>query len=109
MRLAMGLRVVSRRLALGPRRCLRLVAVFVIEGGFVFGAVHLAAAGAAAAGWAVVWCIACEALAGLCVVCAGALVLLVRYPAYAPLQRFDTVRRWHGSALQWLPQRGSHS
>jgi len=108
LRLALGLRVVSIRLALGPWRCLRLVAVFIIEGGLVFGAVQLAAAAAAAAGWAVPWRVAAETLAGLCTVCAGALVLLARYPAYAPLQRFDTVRRWHGFALQWLPQRRSH-
>ena len=107
LRLAMGMRVVSHRLGLGPWRCLRLVAVFCIEGGLVFLTVHLAAAGVGAAGWAVPWRVAFEALAGLCVVCAGALVLLARYPAYAPLQRFDTVRRWHGFALQWLPQRRS--
>ena len=109
LRLAMGLRVVSRRLALGPWRCSQLMAVFLIEGAVVFGAVHLAAAGANEAGWALPWRVAFEALAGLCVVCVGALVLLMRYPAYAPLQRFDTVRRWHGRALQWLPQRWSHS
>jgi len=108
LRLAMGLRVVSKRLALGRWRCLRLVAVFLIEGGLVFGAVHLAAAAATAAGWTVPWRVAFETLAGLCTFCAGALVLLARYPAYAPLQRFDTVRRWHGFALQRLPQRRSH-
>ncbi len=108
LRLALGLRVVSSRLALRPGRCLRLVAVFLIEGGLVFGAVHGVAAAATAAGWPVPWRVAVETLAGLCTVCAGALVLLARNPAYAPLQRFDTVRRWHGFALQWLPQRRSH-
>lgn len=106
LRLAMGLRVVSIRLALGPWRCVRLMAVFLIEGLLVFGAVHVAAA--AAAGWAVPWRVAFETLAGLCTVGAGALLLLMLYPAYAPLQRFDSVRRWHGSALQWLPRRRSH-
>ena len=106
-RLAMGMRVVSQRLALGPWRCAQLSCIFLVEGALVFGAVAVAAWLANEASWPVAWRVVFEVLAGLCVVCAGALVLLARYPAYAPLQRFDTVRRWHGSALQWLPQRGS--
>ena len=103
----MGMRVVSQRLALGPWRCAQLSCIFLVEGALVFGAVAVAAWLANEASWPVAWRVVFEVLAGLCVVCAGALVLLARYPAYAPLQRFDTVRRWHGSALQWLPQRGS--
>ncbi len=108
LRLTLGMRVVSVRLALGPWRGPRLMAVFLIEGALVFGAVHLAAATAAAAGWAVPWRVAFETLAGLCTVGAGALLLLVLYPTYAPLQRFESVRRWHGFALQSLPRRRSH-
>ena len=107
LRLAMGLHVVSRRLAMEPWKCAQLAVVFVIEGAMVFCTVSLAAWFAQQAEWKLVWRVVFEVLAGLGVVCAGALVLLARYPTYAPLQRFDTLRRWHGSALQWLPQRGS--
>lgn len=38
---------------------------------------------------------------------ASLLVLALRWPHYAPLQRFESVRRWHGRLLAVLHPRAA--
>jgi O-antigen/teichoic acid export membrane protein len=94
-RLALGLRLVSRLLALPPARLATVVGLCLATGAAVWtavGAVRMAATLAGAPLWARV---PAEALAGAAAL-AGALLLLARrWPDYGPAQRFETVRRWH--------------
>ena len=108
LRLGGGLLIVCRTLRIAPARCGRLIALFVAAGALVFAAVHAGAVVAAQAGAPLVARVIGEAVAGGGV-CAVVLVVLVRAaPAYAPLQRFESVRAWHARALRALTMRASH-
>lgn len=100
VRLALGMRLVQQRLGIAATRLLGQVALFATTGLGVAIAVGLAASVGMAAGVPLIGRVALETLAGAAGTGLAVLLLVMRFPGYAPLQRFETVRRWHGQALQ---------
>lgn len=108
LRLGGGLLIVCRLLGTPPWRYGRLLALFVVEGALVFAAVHAGAALGTEAGAPLVTRVIGEAAAGLVAGAALLVVLVKAAPAYAPLQRFESIRAWHARALQAMTLRASH-
>lgn len=95
LRLVLGLRVVGRLLEIAPAALGRLLLLSAATGVAVWSAVAATLAGTAAAGLPLPARVLLEFLAGALALAAALLVLAVRFQDYRPLQRFDTVRRWH--------------
>ena len=105
LRLALGLRLVGRLLTVPLLRLGQVCLVSVGVGGAVGCAVAATLAIASAAGLPLLARVSLEALAGAAVFSSSLLILAVRFQRYAPLQRFETVRQWHGRLLVALAQK----
>ena len=105
VRLALGMRLVKRRLGIDAPRLWGQVALFAITGLGVAIAVSLAASVGMAGGVSLLGRVLLETLAGAAATGLALFLLVIRFPGYAPLQRFETVRRWHGHALRALQVR----
>ncbi len=109
LRLGFGMHLVGRLLGVAPARLAGQVALFAAIG----LAVSLVVAAAAMLGHATALPlfarVLVETLAGAAVLGSGVLLLLQRFPGYAPLQRFEAVRRWHARVLAALRMNVSHS
>lgn len=102
VRLGWGMRLVGRLLEISSARLWTLAALSAATGLLVFAAVSLTASACLRAGIPVPVRVLLEVLAGALSVGGLGVVLLLRFPGYAPLQRFHTVRRWHARLLQAL-------
>ncbi len=99
LRLAFGLRLVADLLEIPIARLGQLLLLFGATGLVVWSAVAATVAAGVAAQWPLIVRVGLETLAGGVALVASLLTLAIRCPHYAPLQRFDTVRRWHGRVL----------
>ena len=102
VRLGWGMRLVGRLLAIDAARLWAMVALFAATALLVSTAVGLAASASLAAGIPVPGRVLLEVLAGALATSGLGVLLVLRFPGYAPVQRFDTVRRWHARLLQAL-------
>jgi lipopolysaccharide exporter len=101
-RLALGVRLVQRRLGIDAARLGWQVALVAITGLGVAAAVGLAATFGMSLGLPLLARVMVESLAGAATAGLAVLWLAMRFPGYAPLQRFETLRRWRGVALHAL-------
>jgi len=102
LRLALGIRLMGRLLELGSVRFVGLGALFTVTGFVVWAGVSVAASVSLGMGTPLIGRVLLEFVVGA-VAFGGAVVLLAqRFPDYAPLQRFDAVRRWHVRLLEAL-------
>jgi O-antigen/teichoic acid export membrane protein len=102
VRLALGLRLASRLLAIAPATLGRLLALFGGVGLGVGGAVAATLAATTAAGLPLLARVALETLAGAAALIAALVLLAMRGADYGPLQRSEAARRWHGRLLAAL-------
>ena len=102
VRLGLGMRLIGRLLEINAVRLWAMVVVFAATALLVWTAVGMAASMSLAAGIPLFGRVLLELLAGALAMGALGVLLLIRFPGYAPLQRFDTVRRWHARLLQAL-------
>ena len=109
VRLALGMRLVARLLGIAPAQLWWQVALFASIGLVVSMAVGVAASVGLAAGLPLIGRVLLESLAGAVALGGGVLFLLLYFPGYAPLQRFDSVRRWHARLLRALQVQALHS
>lgn len=98
-RLAFGLRLVGRLLGIALGRLAQLLLLLAAMGAAVWCAVAAMLAVGVAAGLPLLARVPLESLAGAATLAASLLLLAIRCPHYEPLQRFDTVRRWHGRLM----------
>ena len=105
VRLSLGLRLIRRRLQIEASRLWWQVALFVVTGLCVAIAVGLAMSVGMAAGLPLLARVLLESLAGAAAAGLVLLSIVIRVPGYAPLQRFETVRRWHALTLRALQVR----
>lgn len=108
VRLALGARLVQRRLGIAPARLGWLAALFAVTGLAVAASVGTAAALTAGQGMALLARVVIESLAGAAALAVVLLWVATRFPGYAPLQRFEAVRGWHLRLLQVLQVRAAH-
>ena len=108
VRLALGIRLVQRRLGIDAARLGWQVALVAITGLGVALAVGLAASLGMSAGLPLLARVMLESLAGAAAMSLAVLWLVIRFPGYAPLQRFEAVRRWHGRVLAALHMKVSY-
>lgn len=101
-RLVLGMRLVTRLLGIDAAALWRQVALFIATGLAVWVAVGVTASFSLAAGLPLVARALLEAATAAAALGAIVVWLLARFPSYAPLQRFDSVRRWHGRLLRAL-------
>ena len=108
VRLAFGIRLMGRLLQIDSAQLLGQGALFVVTGFAVWAGVGVAASVGLGVGMPLVGRVLLEFLVGA--VAFGGLILLLaqRFPDYAPLQRFEAVRRWHVRLLQALRVQVSH-
>ncbi len=105
LRVTLGMLLVGRLLGIPVAALARLLALFAATGLAVWCAVAAALAAAHAAAWPLGGRVALEAGAGAAAFAGILLLLTWRWPRYAPLQRFETIRRWHGRLLaRMLPR-----
>jgi lipopolysaccharide exporter len=102
IRLAWGVRLVSRLLGIAASQMWWQAGLFVLVGSVTFLAVGSAASVALNLGLPLMGRILLELAVGLLTVGFGFAWLLSRFKTYAPLQRFDAVSRWHRQILQTL-------
>ena len=102
LRVTLGVLLVGRLLEIPVASLVRLLALFAVTGLAVWCAVAATLAASRAAGLPLVGRVALEAGAGAAALACMLLLLTLRWPRYAPLQRFETVRRWHGRVLAVL-------
>jgi len=105
LRLAFGLHLVGRLLHIPLGRLAKLLLLLAAIGGAVWCSVATMLAVGAAAGLPLFARVSLESLAGVTALAASLLVLALRWPHYAPLQRFASVRRWHGRLMAILHPR----
>ena len=108
LRLVFGMRLVGRLLGVAPTRLAWQVALFAAMGMAVSLIVGAAASLGHAAALPLFVRVLIETAAGAAVLGSSVLLLLQRFPAYAPLQRFEAVRRWHARVLDTLHMKVSH-
>ena len=108
VRLLFGMRLVGRLLGVASAPLGWLVALFAAMGLGVWLAVGAAALVGQATGLPLVGRVLIETAGAAAVLGTGVLLLLQRFPGYAPLQRFEAVRRWHGRVLDALHMKVSH-
>ena len=108
LRLALGMRLVGRLLGVASARLWWQVALFAAMGLAVSLSVGAAAMAGHAAAVPLFARVLIETAVGAAVLGSGVLLLLQRFPGYAPLQRFEAVRRWHGRVLDALHMKLSH-
>ncbi|MBC7730443.1 MAG: oligosaccharide flippase family protein, partial [Bacteriovorax sp.] len=108
LRLVFGMRLVGRLLGVAPARLAWQVALFAAMGVAVSLTVGAAASLGHAAALPLFARVLAETAAGAAVLGSGLLLLLQRFPGYAPLQRFEAVRRWHGRVLAALHMKVAH-
>ena len=101
-RLAFGLHLVGRLLGVAMKCLGRVVLVCVGTGVIVGCSVALTLFAASATGMPLPARVLLEALAGTAAFATSLLLLAALWPGYAPLQRFETVRRWHARLLAVL-------
>jgi lipopolysaccharide exporter len=109
LRLVMGLRLVARLLGIAGNRLWSIAALLAATGATVTLSVMAAASIGAAAAWPLPARAALDVVFGGLAMLTCAMSMLVRFPAYGPLQRFDLLRRWHASALRTLQVRVARS
>ena len=102
LRLGLGLRLVGRTLGVRQATCWVPVVASAGIGAAVYVAVLLASTSAQSAGWPLAARIGADIAAGTCALGATLLLLAAGTPGYAPLARFETVRRWHHRLLAVL-------
>ncbi len=107
LRVALGVVLVGRLLDIPVVSLARLLVLFAMAGLTVWCAVAAMLFASTAAGVPLVGRVALEALAGAAALAGTLSLVALRWPNYAPLQRFETVRRWHGRALAALHPRES--
>jgi O-antigen/teichoic acid export membrane protein len=95
VRLALGLRLVSRALEIAPAALGRLMLLFVAVGAGVGSAVAATQAATTVAGVPLPARVALESLAGAAALAAALLLLALRGAHYGPIQRSEAARRWH--------------
>jgi O-antigen/teichoic acid export membrane protein len=105
LRLVLGLRLVGRLLDIPARRLGRLLLLSAAVGATVWCTVAAMRALATAAALPLLARVPLESLADAAMLAASLLLLAVCCPHYLPLQRFATVRRWHGRLLSALHAR----
>ena len=108
LRLALGLRLVARLLGIPAATLGWQLALFAATGLGVWLAVGGAASVSLAAGVPLVGRVLLESMAGAVVLGGGLLWLIFRFPGYAPLQRFEALRRGHARVLQALRVKALH-
>jgi len=106
LRLVLGLHLLGRLLDIAALRLWRLAGLLLLTGLTVLAVVHLAATLGEAGGLPLPGRVVLDAAAGALALGACTALLLLRFPDYAPLQRFDALRRWHANALRVLHFRG---
>jgi len=109
VRLALGVQLVAKLLGISSAGIWRQLGLVAVLGGAMWLAVSGAYSAGQASGWSLPARVILEALAGALVMSSGLLALVLAFPAYAPLQRFDSVRRWHGQILRALRGPALHS
>jgi len=102
------MRLVGRLLGVASARLWWQVALFAAMGLAVSLSVGAAAMAGHAAAVPLFARVLIETAVGAAVLGSGVLLLLQRFPGYAPLQRFEAVRRWHGRVLDALHMKLSH-
>jgi lipopolysaccharide exporter len=107
-RLALGMHLVTRLLGIDAAALWRQLALFVATGLVVWVVVGVTAAVSLAAGLPLPARVLLEAATAAAALGGIVVWLLARFPAYAPLQRFDAVSRWHGRLLRALRLRVLH-
>ena len=107
LRVVLGLLLVASLLEIAAECLARLLLLFVATGAAVWSAVAAMLAAGSAAGLPLAARIALETLAGGAALAGVLLLLALRWPQWAPLQRFETLRRWHGRAIAVLHPRES--
>jgi lipopolysaccharide exporter len=108
LRLGFGLRLVARLLGIRLATLGWQLVLFMATGLAVWLAVGAAASLSLGAGWPLIGRVLLESLAGALVLGSGLLWLLCRFPGYAPLQRFESLRRGHARLLQALRVKALH-
>lgn len=108
LRLALGIRLMGRLLELGSAPFFGQGALFVVTGFVVWAGVSVAASVSLGMGAPLVGRVLLELLVGAAAFGGAILLLAQRFPHYAPLQRFDVVRRWHVRLLEALRVQVSH-
>lgn len=108
LRLALGLHLLGRLLGVGTDRLWSVVALLAVVGLGVALAVGGAASASLAVGLPLFGRVMAETVAGAAALGGSVLILLRRFPAYAPLQQFEVVRRWHGRVLAALRMKVAH-
>ncbi len=101
-RMLLGIRLLARLLPVRAAALWGLLALLAAIGAAVWASVAATASIAATAALPLPLRVLLEALAGSTMLAAALLLLLRRFPAYGPLQRFDVLRRWHGRVLRAL-------
>lgn len=99
LRLIFGLHLLARLLDIAIVRLLALLALVAAMGAAVWSAVESVVAFGTWWGIPLLVRVALETVAGAVVLIAMLLLLARRWPAYAPLQRFESVRVWHARLL----------
>ncbi len=107
LRIVLGLWLLGRLLEIPIARLARLLLLFIATGLAVWSAVAAMLMATTAAGLPLVGRVLLETLAGGAGLGGVLLLLALRWPDYAPLQRFETVRRWQVRALAALHPRAS--
>lgn len=107
-RLALGMRLVRHLLNIDAAALWRQLALFIATGLVVWAVVGVTASFSLTARLPLLVRVILEAAAAAAALGGIAVWLLARFPAYAPLQRFDSVRRWHGRLLRALGLRALH-
>lgn len=102
IRLVWGVRLVSGLLGIAASQMWWQASLFVLVGSVIYAVVSGAALLGLNLGLPLLARIALETMVGLMTVAGGVAWLLSRFKTYAPLQRFDAVRRWHRHVLQSL-------
>jgi len=108
VRLVLGMTLVGRLLGIEVARLMWQVAVFAATGLAVSAAVGSAASLSLSAGVALPGRVLFETLGGAATLVVAVILLVVRFPRYAPLQRFEAVRLWHGRVLDAMHMKVSH-
>jgi len=108
LRALLGLHTVARALHIDRSRCAWLVGLFIIEGLAVHAAVDLVHGVARDAGFSLLGRLLLESLGGAATLFGALMLLLVAFPDYRPLQRFEAVRSVHDRVLSALQIRGVH-
>jgi lipopolysaccharide exporter len=102
IRLAWGVRLVSRLLGIAGSQMGWQAGLFAVVGALIFIAVSVAVSVGSSIGLPLMGRVLLDTLVGLLTAACGLAWLLFRFKAYAPLQRFDAVSRWHRQVLQTL-------